>query len=130
MCGEKLDFLRYQPADFGSPPHVRGKVKVGLGHCFQLGITPACAGKRRQSGNCKNANWDHPRMCGEKLSFYFGFSTTPGSPPHVRGKVHSGVLVVVVLGITPACAGKSYTLQAVGLKVWDHPRMCGEKALW
>ena len=29
--------------------------------------------------------------------------------------------------ITPACAGKRYTLTAQSSMVWDHPRVCGEK---
>ena len=30
--------------------------------------------------------------------------------------------------ITPAYAGKSIRLSSYGLKGWDHPRLCGEKA--
>ena len=46
-------------------------------------------------------------MCGEK-GFVSGWTDGPkGSPPHVRGKVGVGVLGVSIVGITPACAGKS-----------------------
>ena len=52
---------------------------------------------------------------------------SPGSPPHVRGKVGLRLIAAQDDGITPACAGKSEPpgsgLGASG----DHPRMCGEK---
>ena len=32
-----------------------------------------------------------------------------------------------MIGITPACAGKSKILCNVIYLVWDHPRVCGEK---
>ena len=71
---------------WGSPPHVRGKADTFKINLNALGITPAHAGKRGQSGNCKNADWDHPRMCGEKEKRKENKTTKIGSPPHVRGK--------------------------------------------
>ena len=50
-----------------------------------------------------------------------------GSPPHVRGKVVGCVKLCLVLGITPACAGKSRQEKFSKLPGEDHPRMCGEK---
>ena len=71
--------------------------------------------------------WDHPRMCGEEA---FGGSTPVlgwGSPPHVRGRDIVVVLILMHLGITPACAGKRLELHMEQLGQWDHPRMCGEE---
>ena len=34
-----------------------------------------------------------------------------------------------MLGITPACAGKSAMLDFLPLRLRDHPRVCGEKEL-
>ena len=46
MCGEKRPFRPSTRRVSGSPPHVRGKVAFA-GECsLELGITPACAGKR------------------------------------------------------------------------------------
>ena len=46
MCGEKLVEGVQDAVEWGSPPHVRGKVS-GLVFCRPpSGITPACAGKR------------------------------------------------------------------------------------
>ncbi len=46
MCGEKKGMIKMLNADEGSPPHVRGKADNCNRHCYQNGITPACAGKR------------------------------------------------------------------------------------
>ena len=45
----------------------------------------------------------------------------------MRGKGLDGVKVILVLGITPACAGKSALAGAMQNHFRDHPRMCGEK---
>ena len=50
-----------------------------------------------------------------------------GSPPRMRGKVIGGFGVLVQIGITPACAGKSALCVNGGARSRDHPRMCGEK---
>ena len=67
MCGEKHQWKTGTNTAIGSPPHVRGKVCLLATCLHNLGITPACAGKR----HCKVASgalsWDHPRMCGEKV---------------------------------------------------------------
>ena len=53
--------------------------------------------------------------------------THRGSPPPMRGKAHAVALLPVVLGITPAYAGKSsYWCNRCGCRQ-DHPRLCGEK---
>ena len=87
MCGEKGAF-RHRSRPF-------------------LWITPACAGKRKRDGHYGAAIRDHPRMCGEKLESTGSLIAQWGSPPHVRGKVSKQEIISVVMGITPACAGKS-----------------------
>ena len=127
MCGEKWDKLPREIKQKGSPPHVRGKDFDGDIGSIHIRITPACAGKRR----CKAAFcawfWDHPRMCGEKLAFSAVRVREMGSPPHVRGKVLPLTSSGHVLGITPACAGKSMVTFLLNLASEDHPRVCGEK---
>ena len=71
--------------------------------------------------------WDHPRVCGEKLKIPCWFAPNVGSPPRVRGKVVCLACVCRDLGITPACAGKSLTIQKMTTRSRDHPRVCGEK---
>ena len=109
---------------------MRGKASL-----FQLGevpagITPAYAGKRGiyQSGVCSRQ--DHPRLCGEKGMEKKLHICFMGSPPPMRGKVLHDISCSVVLGITPAYAGKSLQPEA-GFQIrQDHPRLCGEKHSW
>ena len=66
MCGEKSLSILTVAWVQGSPPHVRGKVKQCLLEMSEIGITPACAGKRNTFFNGFGIPGDHPRMCGEK----------------------------------------------------------------
>ena len=45
----------------------------------------------------------------------------------MRGKVAPSSSVSPVIGITPAYAGKRYTITSTGIVYQDHPRLCGEK---
>lgn len=71
------------------------------------GITPAYAGKSLRGMIRFHHEWDHPRMCGEKLVTEFITRYMMGSPPRVRGKVSAWKILLHDGGITPACAGKS-----------------------
>ena len=51
--------------------------------------------------------WDHPRLCGEKV-------------PAVQTELPDN-------RITPAYAGKSGVSHGFQTVCWDHPRLCGEK---
>ena len=106
MCGEKR--LRPCPSlpPSGSPPRVRGKVRVACSNLTARRITPACAGKRRRECSTNVRTEDHPRVCGEKNSIDCKKSINQGSPPRVRGKAYDDPLVTTYIGITPACAGK------------------------
>ena len=66
-------------------------------------------------------------MCGEKILDKSAVWRNRGSPPHVRGKDSCLDKFIECLGITPACAGKSFSLYFTPKCVRDHPRMCGEK---
>ena len=66
-------------------------------------------------------------MCGEKQMADYAATEYGGSPPHVRGKASLPVLDTCLLGITPACAGKSKSCSMPVQAMQDHPRMCGEK---
>ena len=127
MCGEKsVAYLFLLPFQ-GSPPHVRGKVARGGSRYREQRITPACAGKSASDAEFAKEKMDHPRMCGEKQTQHVIDTVRKGSPPHVRGKVLHIPLHRRTLRITPACAGKSNTLQEGTSPPEDHPRMCGEK---
>ena len=65
---------------------MRGKGIVYVFVPEKLGITPACAGKRRVVPDCNAVRWDHPRVCGEKFNCNPGSPQHWGSPPRMRGK--------------------------------------------
>ena len=69
-------------------------------------------------------------MCGEKAPQGGQDLRMVGSPPRVRGKVLFVGLRLLVLRITPACAGKRFTSTVLPSVSQDHPRVCGEKIRW
>ena len=113
----------------GSPPHVRGKAVYKDIKRAAAGITPACAGKSIPGRSPLSTPGDHPRMCGEKATFRAAAKAAAGSPPHVRGKVNGRHTPLMIMRITPACAGKREFCRCRPGWRWDHPRMCGEKAV-
>ena len=68
MGGEKNKELEGVWLPMGSPPRGRGKVLYRVPEVVPVRITPAQAGKRRQSSHCLRPDRDHPRAGGEKFS--------------------------------------------------------------
>ncbi len=69
-------------------------------------------------------------MCGEKCAYSSYPERMAGSPPRVRGKGTCDRTADAVCRITPACAGKSVSSAIFDHVRKDHPRVCGEKAIW
>ena len=127
--GEKLKIFLDGVNLGGSPPHTRGKGKLTSRKFWTARITPACAGKSR-SGLCPGRKQkDHPRMRGDKPAFCNDLTVLTGSPPHARGKAHSGSPDDFRCRITPACAGKRHRPCPSPAQRPDHPRMRGEKSI-
>ena len=77
--------------------------------------------------HCAMFSQDHPRVCGEKDFQIEPEALVEGSPPRVRGKEIDVGADEAGVGITPACAGKSYIRVMNRVEDKDHPRVCGEK---
>ena len=107
VCGEKSSPTSSHRKGQGSPPRMRGKALAPAPTIDIIGITPAYAGKSRILSSFPTRFWDHPRVCGEKLSMKRTPTRGLGSPPRMRGKAD------------PEKAGGAYPR--------DHPRVCGEK---
>ena len=107
---------------------MRGKEYPTIQNRLMWRITPACAGKRTGAFHYPVVSRDHPRVCGEKRCSIWQILNCIGSPPRVRGKVVPSGNICTVSGITPACAGKSFSCFKSNTFKWDHPRVCGEKA--
>ena len=106
VCGEKSGNRKRASPAAGSPPRVRGKDRPESHRPQTAGITPACAGKSRLLFPVHRFPWDHPRVCGEKKNGPKSWDMKKGSPPRVRGKAVSFIVVSSKGRITPACAGK------------------------
>ena len=127
-CGEKRFASASLDAYWGSPPHVRGK-EPSFSYPEQPdGITPAYAGKSPPESDFAGHRWDHPRVCGEKLTVWVARPPKRGSPPRVRGKASTNGLHPTFARITPAYAGKSQKSSSSKNSERDCPRVCGEKA--
>ena len=90
-------------------------------------ITPAYAGKSPSGRIHIPRQGDHPRIRGEKVRESAAGTALLGSPPHTRGKDLFYELFAVSGGITPAYAGKSCYVSFAQNRLWDHPRIRGEK---
>ena len=89
-------------------------------------ITPACAGKTYELYPIIKLTEDHPRVCGKNRAPELVGNPDKGSPPRVREKPVLIVLITVISGITPACAGKTAKDARRKPSVKDHPRVCGK----
>ena len=107
---------------------MRGKVYPICENVIFSRITPAYAGKSISCSVYAFCVRDHPRLCGEKGMEKKLHICFMGSPPPMRGKVHSVTLYRDHVGITPAYAGKSGALFTAYKFEKDHPRLCGEKS--
>ena len=127
-CGENTGLQARRRQLPGSPPRMRGKHstvfllsapdgitpadagKTALTSSLPVsddGITPADAGKTKTRLTASLSARDHPRGCGENQQVGERALKLLGSPPRMRGKQHSVKVLVAVLGITPADAGKT-----------------------
>ena len=128
-CGENHPRTKSRECILGSPPQVRGKLEDALNSGSLVGITPAGAGKTLEQTRGKARDRDHPRRCGENSNSYNLHDVAWGSPPQVRGKPERADRNAVWCGITPAGAGKTVAVRMESIRLWDHPRRCGENFL-
>ena len=110
VCGENATRTIPQFCPLGSPPRVRGKRFSLLTTLIAFRITPACAGKTSHRALQADPPEDHPRVCGENRPAKWESREKTGSPPRVRGKPSMIMHVILDIGITPACAGKTISL--------------------
>ena len=127
VCGEENPASMYDWIFAGSPPRMRGRVKVTVCQRFRAGITPTYAGKSSFACCPWRLHWDHPRVCGEEPLPGFAAMPPQGSPPRMRGRDTWDTRPCSSIGITPAYAGKRHVCNAPCKGMGDHPRVCGEE---
>ena len=130
LCGEKSSRYSMEASYSGSPPPMRGKVKIPVVVGYKNRITPAYAGKSPEIATVMVQPQDHPRLCGEKETIKVGQVTGTGSPPPMRGKVDLFSAGMRLIRITPAYAGKSHSLKPLLLfNLGSPPPMRGKVAI-
>ena len=105
VCGDHYAYSQASHLFMGSPPRVRGPLHLLHARVQRAGITPACAGTTRSVPVRMIGHRDHPRVCGDHSWWVRTASAMAGSPPRVRGPHAHKRQRLVLLGITPACAG-------------------------
>lgn len=113
---------------FGSPPLAREGQMFLWRNIYDHRITPACAGRTYALEVFEVQKGDYPRVCGNDVEFVKSLYLKPGSPPRVRERLIKSLFVKRVLGITPACAGRTQVFILPNFHSKDHPRMCGKYA--
>ena len=110
----------------GSPPLTRGIPSSLVSRCPLSGITPAYAGNTQFLKSSSEYSWDHPRLRGEYTFLTMLPVISRGSPPLARGIRFICYLQFFHSGITPACAGNTYSNHSSFPLYGDHPRLRGE----
>ena len=130
VCGEHPNTSSTIRADTGSSPRMRGTLASSRHTGYHSGIIPAYAGNTLSLSINVDVFWDHPRVCGEHSKECVPIWDNQGSSPRMRGTHPSSRLYLRCCGIIPAYAGNTGLMSANDLPIRDHPRVCGEHALF
>jgi len=109
------------------PPRARGRVMRMMISALLQGNTPACAGKRRPVAAAVWPAGKYPRVRGEEKRMIDQADSRLEIPPRARGRVSRSCFLSLLIGNTPACAGKSRHLTARDLLTRKYPRVRGEE---
>ena len=125
-CAEQTGRLQFaQMSPSGSPPRVRSRLTAWLELADMLRITSACAEQTVCSFTIASNNRDHLRVCGADSPNPLFSCGRAGSPPRVRSRQVSCIVMQHDLGITSACAEQTLGVRPRRVSWWDHLRVCG-----
>ena len=125
-CGEHSLRLLECQSTAGSSPRMRGALSETRFDPFGGGIIPADAGSTTPLQLKTMSEKDHPRGCGEHLVVLLFPVMGLGSSPRMRRALLNLPGRVLGLGIIPADAGSTRSIDARRSPGPDHPRGCGE----
>ena len=109
MRGNYTNLIPIDDASPGSPPHARELRIENITTGYRYRITPACAGTTLLIVMKFTGYQDHPRMRGNYQLTSALRCRQSGSPPHARELLRCTAKGVRCSGITPACAGTTFT---------------------
>ena len=127
-CGEHSAEIGVFPSSPGSSPRMRGAQYQCRFDQILCRIIPADAGSTYGRARPWCRYRDHPRGCGEHLSWGRKVYPAMGSSPRMRGARPGVVAALVAGGIIPADAGSTWRWSHCRPAGQDHPRGCGEHA--
>ena len=130
VCGEHNIAHDADVTLAGSSPRMRGTLASANFTILLTGIIPAYAGNTVFRGNSEGYRRDHPRVCGEHITYAVEGASSQGSSPRMRGTHYIPVAHVPRDGIIPAYAGNTFLCRKSAHSPWDHPRVCGEHPLF
>ena len=93
---------------------------------YSGGIIPAYAGNTALPASSATASRDHPRVCGEHVTYLPDPMREEGSSPRMRGTLAGQDTGLALPGIIPAYAGNTLASPTMRIMRRDHPRVCGE----
>ena len=130
VCGEHMETVTGFSASLGSSPRMRGTQQRHGAEGHGGGIIPAYAGNTPRPARPSSTIRDHPRVCGEHFASPLVSPAGKGSSPRMRGTHAVRYSAEAWTGIIPAYAGNTTAARGRRPRGRDHPRVCGEHALW
>ena len=104
-CGNNYPAVLLAFYQTGSPPLMREQLSGCSSSVLSNGITPAHAGTTSWRSCIRPFHEDHPRSCGNNLTFSVCLIASLGSPPLMREQPLTAATTSGQSGITPAHAG-------------------------
>ena len=125
VCGGTGSRIRPRPGSRGLSPRVRGNPAAAAPSRRRMGSIPACAGEPTARTWSPPGAGVYPRVCGGTTYRTRKAAGTKGLSPRVRGNLRLALLVPVVRGSIPACAGEPNAFSRRCGKTGVYPRVCG-----
>ena len=129
VCGENFQVPPVAAAGSGTSPRMLGKPMRNTSPNREERNIPAYAGKTWRYCYHVMIAAEHPRVCGENLSYRDFRAGDAGTSPRMRGKRASATCIRGGMRNIPAYAGKTKNLESVRVSQKEHPRVCGENLL-
>ena len=124
-----MSYAKASMSGMGSSPLTRGKPEQQATVGVLQGLIPAHAGKTPRRHASAPSSEAHPRSRGENTGKLMNGVTQRGSSPLTRGKRLEAAVVLLVLRLIPAHAGKTRGACPCRGSVRAHPRSRGENTL-
>ena len=114
-CGEHLTHPASSMSQVGSSPRMRGAQLYASLDDLRQRIIPADAGSTRRCRGSPAIRKDHPRGCGEHLTYNWNSPFERGSSPRMRGAPSCRYYLPSGSWIIPADAGSTMKLYTASL---------------